>query len=170
MFQSQHPLAYWGECVLTAVFVINHTPSPLLGNRTPHEILTGKKPSYDHIRTFGCLCYGSTSPKQRHKFQPRSRACLFLGYPSGYKGYKLLDLETHQISISRNAIFHEDIFPLASSTMSEDGLQLFTPSHSLSSGTTLLSPSPEIPSTENSSLSYPSSHLPPEIFSPCSLA
>ena len=165
MFQSQLPLAYWGECVLTAVFVINRTLSPLLGNKTPHEILAGKKPSYDQIRTFECLCYGSTSPKQRHKFQPRSRACLFLGYPSGYKGYKLLDLETHQISISRNVFFHEDIFPLASSIMSEDGLQLFTPSHSLSSGTTPLSPSPEITSPEISSLSHPSSHLPPKISS-----
>ena len=142
MFQSQIPLAYWGDCVLTAAFVINRTPSPLLGSKTPHELLTGKKPLYDQIRTFGCLCYGSTSPKQRHKFQPRSRACVFLGYPSGYKGYKLLDLETHQVSISRNVIFHEEIFPMAVSPLSEDGLHLFTSPQSLSSGTSHISPSP----------------------------
>ena len=68
MFQSQLPLEYWGDSVLTAVFVINRTPSPLPGNKTPFEILTGKAPVYDQLRTFGCLCYGSTSPKQRHKF------------------------------------------------------------------------------------------------------
>lgn len=83
MFQSQLPLAYWGDSVLTAAFVINRTPSPLLGNKTPFEILNGKVAAYDQMRTFRCLCYGSISPKQRHKFQPRSKACIFFGYPTG---------------------------------------------------------------------------------------
>ena len=36
--------------------------------------------------------------------------CVF-GYPNGYKGYKVLDLTTNVISISRNVIFHETTFP-----------------------------------------------------------
>ena len=156
MFQSQLPLVYWGDSILTVVFVINRTPSPVIGNKTPFEILTGKVPSYDQMRTFGCLCYGSTSPKGRNKFQPRSKACVLLGYPSGVKGYKLLDLETHKISVSRNVIFHEDIFPLASTQPSDDSLKLFTPSSPLSSGTDQ-SPVP----SQNS----PSSNLPSQISS-----
>lgn len=74
-----------GDCVLTAVFLINRTPSQLLDNKTPFEMLNGKVPDYPQIRTFGCLCYGSSSPKQRHKFLPRAKACIFLGYPAGYK-------------------------------------------------------------------------------------
>ena len=34
-----------------------------------------------------------------------------LRYPAGYKGYKVLDLESHSISISRNVVFHEREFP-----------------------------------------------------------
>ncbi|KAG7585301.1 Reverse transcriptase RNA-dependent DNA polymerase [Arabidopsis thaliana x Arabidopsis arenosa] len=112
-FESKVPLSYWGDCILTAVFLINRTPSQVLSNKTPYEVLTGKPPDYTRIRTFGCLCYASTSPKQRHKFQPRSRACVFLGYPSGYKGYKVMDLENNKIYISRHVEFHEDSFPLA---------------------------------------------------------
>lgn len=112
MFQSHVPLSYWGDCVLTAVFLINRTPSKLLKNKTPYELLTGKSPDYTHLKTFGCLCYGSTSHKQRHKFHPRSRTCIFLGYPSGYKGDKLMDLESNKIFISQNVVFHEDLFPL----------------------------------------------------------
>ena len=113
MFQSQVPLDHWGDCVLTAVFLINRLPTPRLKNKTPFELLTSKKAVYSDLRVFGCLAYMSTSSKGRHKFQPRSRPCVFLGYPSGYKGYKLLDLESNKVHISRNVTFQEDIFPYA---------------------------------------------------------
>lgn len=70
-----------------------------------------------HLKIFGCLCYHPTSPKQSHKFLPRSRACIFLGYLIGYKVYKLMDLESNKIFISRNIVFHEDLFPLKKDTL-----------------------------------------------------
>lgn len=47
-----------------------------------------------------------------------------MGYPSGVKGYKLLNLQTNQIFITRNVIFHETIFPFhkSSSTTNLDFL------------------------------------------------
>lgn len=111
MFQAKILFEYWSDCVLTAVFLINRLPSPLLQDKSPDQMLTSKQPEYTCIRTFGCLCYVSTSSKNRHKFQPRAKACIFLGYSSGYKGYKVMDLDKNVISISRNIVFHEDIFP-----------------------------------------------------------
>lgn len=35
----------------------------------------------------------------------------FLCYPPCYKGYKLLNLETNELFISRDVVFHETIFP-----------------------------------------------------------
>ena len=166
MFQSGVSLPYWGDCVLTAVFLINRTPSQLLHDKTPFEKLTGKAPDYSQIRTFGCLCYGSSSPKQRHKFLPRAKACLFLGFPAGYKGYKLMDLETNNIFISRNVVFHEEVFPLLKKNGSADENDFFTPMDSESSGNT---PSPnisfpshspdKIPSVSHSRPKKPPSHL-----------
>ena len=53
-FQANLPIYFWGEGVLAAAHLINHTPTPLLDNNSPYELLTGTYPSYDEIRTFGC--------------------------------------------------------------------------------------------------------------------
>lgn len=72
LFQSNVPLVYQSDCVLTAVFLINRTPSTLLGNLSPYELLLQKPPYYKFLRSFGCLYYASTLLKDRNKFTPRA--------------------------------------------------------------------------------------------------
>ena len=112
-FQAHLPLPFWAECVSTAVHIINRLPTPLLSRQTPFERLYGKLPSYSHIRVFGCLAY-ATNVHVPHKFTPRAKRCIFLGYPVGQKAYKLYDLDTHQMFTSRDVVFHETIFPYES--------------------------------------------------------
>jgi len=45
-----------------------------------------------------------------NKFDHRSIPSIFIGYPHGIKGYKLLNLTTKSVFISRNVVFHEHIF------------------------------------------------------------
>ncbi|KAJ3687146.1 hypothetical protein LUZ61_016310 [Rhynchospora tenuis] len=112
-FQSGLPLEFWGECVLTASHLINRTPTPLLENRTPYEMLFGKPPSYSSMRIFGCLCYIKSHTSD--KFETRSRKCVFVGYPFGKKGWRVYDLETREFIVSRDVVFCEDNFPFVSS-------------------------------------------------------
>ncbi|XP_074290436.1 uncharacterized protein LOC141617153 [Silene latifolia] len=50
------------------------------------------------------------------KFAKRSRKCLFIGYPQNKKGWKVFDLATREIFISRDVYFYENSFPYITDT------------------------------------------------------
>jgi hypothetical protein len=80
-FQSQVPLFFLDDCILTAAHLINRILTPLLSNKTPHDMLYFVSPSYDHLRVFYCLAYISTISRHCTKFYPRATPCVFIGYP-----------------------------------------------------------------------------------------
>ncbi|GJV10817.1 retrovirus-related pol polyprotein from transposon TNT 1-94 [Tanacetum coccineum] len=63
--QANLPLKFWGDCILTATYLINKMPVKILDWKSPYESLYGKPPTYDHLRAIGCLCY--TANVKPHK-------------------------------------------------------------------------------------------------------
>lgn len=85
-YQGNLSIDFWGECVLTAGYLINRTPSSILKGKIPYEILHGHAPCYTHLRVFGSLCFARNQHTNGDKFATRSRQCVFVGYPYGQKG------------------------------------------------------------------------------------
>ncbi|CAL1402205.1 unnamed protein product [Linum trigynum] len=119
-FHSGLPVRFWGECVLTATYLINRLPSSVVGNRTPYEVLLGRPPTYHHLRNFGCLVYTKDTGHGLDKFVERGRRGVFIGYPTSQKGYRVYDFRSRRIITSRDCHFVEDSLPYKAS-MDDNG-------------------------------------------------
>ena len=74
----------------------------------------------------------TTSKQGRDKFQERAKPCVFMGYPFGKKGYKVMELETFKFYESRDVVFHETIFPFAISAKNRIHCPILNPLQSTS--------------------------------------
>ena len=77
---------FWAEAANTACYLINRLPSISLNKKTPIEVWSSTPVDYSHLRVFGCTTYAHVD---NGKLEPRAIKCLFLGYGSGVKRYKL---------------------------------------------------------------------------------
>ncbi|KAL0326306.1 UNVERIFIED_CONTAM: putative mitochondrial protein [Sesamum radiatum] len=109
MLQEKHlPKAFWAEAVYTAVYLLNRCPTKAVQNMTPIEAWSGKKPSAKHLRVFGSICYVHIPTEKRHKLEEKTEKGIFLGYSTQSKGYRIYNLKTKKLIISRDVEFDED--------------------------------------------------------------
>jgi hypothetical protein len=97
---------FWAEAAFTACYLINRSPSVPLDKKTPIEVWSGSPADYSELRVFGCTSYAHVD---NGKLEPRDFKCIFLGYGSGVKAYKLRNPKTKKALLSRNVIFNEAV-------------------------------------------------------------
>ena len=120
--QSHVPNQFWFDACSTATYLINRMPTKLLSNMSPYEKLFKRVPKYDMLKVFGCRCFPWLVPYTQHKLQPKSKACVFLGYSLNHQGYKCLELSTRRIYLSRHVLFDEDSFPFKGLTSTSENV------------------------------------------------
>jgi hypothetical protein len=57
MYTMNVPKFLWSEAIMTATYLINCTPSRVLGMKTPYEMLFGKNNFVVPPKVFGCTCF-----------------------------------------------------------------------------------------------------------------
>ncbi|MCO5563862.1 hypothetical protein L7F22_017512 [Adiantum nelumboides] len=93
--------------VACAAHVLNRCPTCALKTITPYESWYDRKPSVSYLRVFGCLAYAHIPQQLRGKLDDKAVKCIFVGYSSGSKGYRLYNFATNKIFESRDVIFAE---------------------------------------------------------------
>ena len=63
------PKVFWGEAVSTAVYLLNRAPIKSLEGKTPYEGWTGRQPSVEHLKVFGCIVFVKTLGKSLRKLE-----------------------------------------------------------------------------------------------------
>ena len=101
------PARFWGEAVATAVYLLNRSPTKSVKGMTPYQAWHEKKPTVQHLRTFGCVAHVKLTGPGQNKLSDRSRQMVFIGYETGSKAYRMFDPETRKLVVTRDAVFEE---------------------------------------------------------------
>ena len=125
--ESRLPVSFWGECLAAMVHVWNRLPTSALKSMTPFEAFYGRKPDVSHLRVWGCTAYVHVQKDKRSALGSHCEKCVFVGYPSGYKGWKFYNPTTKKLLISERADFDERYFPGLSSAKMNAIPPLFSP-------------------------------------------
>jgi hypothetical protein len=104
--QRRMPDKYWGEAVVTAVHLLNRSPTKSLLGKTPYEAWHGCAPSVSHLKVFGCVTYVKDMGQLR-KLDDRGKPGVFIGYAEGAKAYQILDPTMKRVMVSRDVVFDE---------------------------------------------------------------
>ncbi|KAF0776260.1 hypothetical protein AaE_000040, partial [Aphanomyces astaci] len=114
------PHEYWGEAVMCANYIRERLPTQAYEmKKSPFEVCTGSKPNVGHLRVFGCEAYAHVPKAKRQKFDAKAVRCRLLGYDVFNQGYRLEEVATHHVFVSRDVKFNETRFPDASANPKE---------------------------------------------------
>jgi len=101
------PRKFWPEAAQYAVYILNKSPATTLGDVTPDEKWSNHKPSVAHIRAFGCIAFALVFYEKKTKLDEKSVKCVLMGVSKESKEYRLYNLETEKIVISKDVRFDE---------------------------------------------------------------
>jgi hypothetical protein len=95
--QKGLPGWFWGEAVVTAVYLLNRVPCKAVGGRIPFEVWY-KKPTVHHLKSFGCIVYVRNTKPHLKKLDDRGRKMIFVGYEKGTKAFRAYVLSTQRVT------------------------------------------------------------------------
>nr|XP_028952473.1 uncharacterized protein LOC114822304 [Malus domestica] len=108
MIEKGVPFDFWVEAVNTIMYILNRCSTKSLDKKTPFEAYSGRKPRIKHLKIFGFICCAHIPNQLRQKLDETSTKCIFLGYGTCEKGYRLYDLVSKKIIVSRDVIVDEN--------------------------------------------------------------
>lgn len=104
MKHAGSPPSFWAEAVSTACYIRNRCVTKATGE-IPYKVWTNKKPTVVHMKIFGTKGYVLNKNPSKSKFESRSEECIFVGYSSESKAYRMWNPRKRDVVISRDVKF-----------------------------------------------------------------
>ncbi|GJR87355.1 retrovirus-related pol polyprotein from transposon TNT 1-94 [Tanacetum coccineum] len=113
------PLFFWAEAIATACFTQNRSLVIPQHEKTPYHIINARKPSVKFFHIFGSLCYIVRDGENLDKMKEKGDACIFVGYSTQSKAYRVFNKRTRMIVETIHVNFDE-LPQMASDHVSSD--------------------------------------------------
>jgi hypothetical protein len=81
--------SFWAEAINTACHASNRLYCHRFFNKTPYQLINGRKPNISYFRVFGCKCYILRKGSRLSKFQSKCDEGFLIGYSSNSKAYRV---------------------------------------------------------------------------------
>ncbi|GJS16629.1 retrovirus-related pol polyprotein from transposon TNT 1-94 [Tanacetum coccineum] len=104
---SRLPEFLWAEAVATACFTQNRSIINTRHNKTPYELLRGRKPNVEYFHVFGSLCYPTNDRDDLGKMKPKADIGVFIGYSETSRGFRIYNRRTKRIMETIHVKFDE---------------------------------------------------------------
>ncbi|GJX71423.1 putative ribonuclease H-like domain-containing protein [Tanacetum coccineum] len=99
---------FWAEAVNTACYVQNRVLVNKPHNKTPYELLLGKKPALSFMRPFRCLVTILNTLDHLGKFDGKADEGFFVGYYTNSKAYMVFNCRTRIVEENLHVKFSEE--------------------------------------------------------------
>nr|GFC40640.1 retrovirus-related Pol polyprotein from transposon TNT 1-94 [Tanacetum cinerariifolium] len=104
---SRPPLILWAEAIATACFTQNRSIIHRRFNKTPYELINGRKPDISFLHVFGALCYPKNDREDIGKLGTKGDIGFFIGYSADSCAYRIHNRRTKKIMETMNVSFDE---------------------------------------------------------------
>nr|GEX25550.1 uncharacterized mitochondrial protein AtMg00810-like [Tanacetum cinerariifolium] len=94
--------------VRTACYVLNRVSVTSPHNQTPYALLTGKIPSVNHFKPFGCHVTILNTSDHLGKFDGKADEGYIVGYSASNKAYRVYNMPNKRVEESMNLRFLEE--------------------------------------------------------------
>nr|GEV02931.1 zinc finger, RING/FYVE/PHD-type [Tanacetum cinerariifolium] len=120
---SRAPLFLWAETIATACFTQNRSIIHRHFNKTPYELINGRKPDTSFLHVFGALCYPKNDREDIGKLGAKGNIGFFIGYSADSCAYRVYNRRTKKIMETMNVSFNELSAMAFEQRSSKPGLQ-----------------------------------------------
>nr|GEV72824.1 retrovirus-related Pol polyprotein from transposon TNT 1-94 [Tanacetum cinerariifolium] len=123
---SHAPLFLWAEAIATACYTQNRSIIHRRFNKTPYELIQGRKPDISYLYVFGALCYPKNDREDIYKLSAKGDIGFFIGYSANSVAYRVYNQRTRKIMETINVTFDELSAMAFEQNSSRPGLQSMT--------------------------------------------